>query len=138
MLKATNLSNQAKTSSPDYLVLVQFLLSPFLESPESLSIDCEQSNHNKRVWIRLAFEGADKGRVYGRGGRNLQAIRTVLETAAAAVGQFLYLDIYENQSSKPKRRESRESNGSFKKEGGTRRTSDRRSAPSRFSGKGRF
>lgn len=94
-----------QVARPDYPGLVQFLIRPFLESPDSLSWDCEESNHNQRVWIRLAFEGTDKGRVYGRGGRNLQAIRTVLATAAAAAGQSLYLDIYESPESHLKRRQ---------------------------------
>ncbi|MCU0536005.1 MAG: KH domain-containing protein [Hydrococcus sp. Prado102] len=145
MLKPTPSSDSRSRSitSPDYSGLVQFLLSPFLESPESLYIDCEQANQNKRVWIRLAFEGSDKGRVYGRGGRNLQAIRTVLETAAATVGQSLYLDIYDSQSDKPKRRDyrdNRDSDSSFRQdgEGRKRRTSDRPLPSSRPSGRSRF
>jgi uncharacterized protein len=143
MLKPTQSfdSRSRSTTSPDYSGLVQFLLSPFLESPESLYIDCEEANQNKRVWIRLAFEGSDKGRVYGRGGRNLQAIRTVLETAAATVGQSLYLDIYDNQGGdKPKRRDNRDGDSSFRQEGEgrRRRTSDRPLPSSRPSGRSRF
>ncbi len=100
MPKTPVLSDQAEQASPDYTGLVQFLVQPFLESPKSLSVDCEQSNQNRRVWIRMAFKGIDKGQVYGRGGRNIQAIRRVLETAAAAAGQSLYLDIYENYSNR--------------------------------------
>ncbi|MBF2021700.1 MAG: KH domain-containing protein [Hydrococcus sp. C42_A2020_068] len=137
MLKATNLSKDTQTPVPDYCGLVKFLVSPFLESPELLSIDCEQFNQNTRVWVRLAFEGTDKGRVFGRGGRNLQAIRTVLETAAAAAGQSLYLDIYESQSEKPKRREGRDNNGSLKRER-EGRTRARRPHSPRSSGKSRF
>ncbi|MBR8826285.1 MAG: KH domain-containing protein [Gomphosphaeria aponina SAG 52.96 = DSM 107014] len=81
--------------SPDYSGLMQFLVQPLLDSPAALSIDCEQFNNNQRVWIRLAFEPSDKGRVFGRSGRNIQAIRTVLTTAATAAGQSLYLDIYD-------------------------------------------
>ncbi len=84
-------------SHPDYFKLVEFLVEPLLETPESLSIDCEQVNNQQRVWIRLALEGTDKGRVFGRGGRNLQAIRTVLQTAAAAAGQSLHLELYEQE-----------------------------------------
>lgn len=138
MLKATNLSNGAPNPSPDYSVLVKFLLGPFLESPESLSIDCEQANENQRVWIRLAFEGEDKGRVFGRGGRNLQAIRTVLATAAAAAGQFVYLDIYEDQSDKPPRREGRDNNDFPRRDDRRGRTRDRRPASPRPSEKPRF
>ena len=96
--KSTALS-EAETASPDYVGLVKFLVQPFLESPESIRVHCEPSLSDRRVWIRLAFEATDKGRVFGRGGRNIQAIRTVLNAAAAAAGQTLHLDIYGSQSS---------------------------------------
>lgn len=69
-------------------------MEPFLDSPESLSVDCEISHTRKRAWIRIAFDRADKGKVFGRGGRNIQAIRTVVAAAAVAAGQSVYLDIY--------------------------------------------
>jgi len=79
---------------PDYEGIVRFLISPFLESPESLQIDCERLASRPKVWVRLAFEGSDKGRVYGRGGRNLQAIVTVLQALSRMSGQSVYLDVY--------------------------------------------
>ncbi|MEB3337754.1 MAG: KH domain-containing protein [Leptolyngbyaceae bacterium] len=79
---------------PDYVGLVRFLVEPFLESPESLRVDCEVAPNKPRVWVRLAFEGTDKGRVFGRGGRNIQAIRTVLQAAAQSVGKIAHLDVY--------------------------------------------
>lgn len=115
MPKLALYSSRAEYASPDYPGLVEFLVSPFLESPDSLCVDCEQSNQNRRIWIRLAFESEDKGRVYGRGGRNLQAIRTVLETAAKAAGQSLYLDIYENQDQVPRPKRQPRSEDSFNK-----------------------
>jgi predicted RNA-binding protein YlqC (UPF0109 family) len=82
----------------DYVELVRFLIQPFLESPNSLSVDCETSTSTSRVWIRVAFEGEDKGRVFGRGGRNIQSIRTVIAAAAALAGHSVYLDIYGSQA----------------------------------------
>ena len=96
-------SAQRQSTSPDYAELVRFLLQPFLDSPESLRVDCEISNANSRVWIRLAFFEADKGRVFGRGGRNIQAIRTVIQASAMAAGQSVYLDIYGSHASAPER-----------------------------------
>ncbi|MBD0345654.1 MAG: KH domain-containing protein [Coleofasciculus sp. Co-bin14] len=89
-------SASLQDASPDYVGLVKFLIEPFLESTQRLSVDCEKSNAKERVWIRVAFDGADKGRVFGRGGRNIQAIRTVIQSAAQAAGQSVHLDIYEN------------------------------------------
>lgn len=85
------------STKPDYDGLVRFLIEPLLESPELLSFDCESVPSTKRVWIRLAFEENDKGRIYGRGGRNIQAVKTVLETAASIAGDTLYLEIYDEQ-----------------------------------------
>jgi hypothetical protein len=115
------------TASPNYVGLVKFLVQPFLESPETLSVDCEISQALNRAWIRIAFESTDKGKVFGRGGRNIQAIRTVIAAAAAATGQSVYLDIYgsttpgregmsfdeetEERSPPPARREPRGNDG---------------------------
>jgi hypothetical protein len=84
----------ASLSAPNYGELVKFLVQPFLESPDSLRVDCEVSQSRSKVWVRLAFEGSDKGRVFGRGGRNIQAIRAILEASAQAAGYTAYLDVY--------------------------------------------
>lgn len=81
-------------TEPDYAGLVKFLVEPFLELPESLKVDCEISPSRSKVWVRVAFEGDDKGRVFGRGGRNIQAIRSVLEAAARAASYTAYLDVF--------------------------------------------
>lgn len=83
---------------PNYVELIQFLVHPFLESPDSLKVDCEFSPRTMRVLIRLAFDGEDKGRVFGRGGRNIQAIRTIVQAAAQTVGQLVHIEIYGGQS----------------------------------------
>ncbi|MDX2231464.1 MAG: KH domain-containing protein [Leptolyngbyaceae cyanobacterium bins.349] len=84
----------ANSSSPNYETLVRFLIHPFLESPDTLKLDCEVSPNRPKVWIRVAFEGADKGRVFGRGGRNIQAIRTVLQAIAQLSGYSVHLDVF--------------------------------------------
>lgn len=91
---------QSTTASPNYEGLVRFLIQPFLESPASLSVDCEISQSLQKAWIRIAFDSADKGKVFGRGGRNIQAIRTVIAAAAEVAGQSVYLDIYGSSASR--------------------------------------
>lgn len=117
-----------QNASPDYVGLVRFLVEPFLESPTSLRVDCERSNAKERVWIRLAFEGADKGRVFGRGGRNIQAIRTVIQAVAQAAGQFVHLDIYD-ESGRTSRRESPAADRSGEKRVAPTRSSTPKPAP---------
>jgi uncharacterized protein len=82
---------------PDYAGLIRFLMQPFLDNPEALRIDCEAGAGGARVLIRLAFEGTDKGRAFGRGGRNINAVRTVLIGVAKAAGQSASLEIYGGQ-----------------------------------------
>jgi predicted RNA-binding protein YlqC (UPF0109 family) len=92
--------------SLDYEALVRFLIEPFLDHPESLSLDCE-TQRSGRIWIRMAFNESDRGRVFGRGGRNIQAVRTVLKAAAAAADQSAHLDIHGMSPDDDKRTERR-------------------------------
>lgn len=82
------------TVEPNYIELVRFLVTPFLEFPESLVVDCETYGRQHKILVRLAFAASDKGRVFGRGGRTLQAIRTVLEASAKLVGREAYLEVF--------------------------------------------
>ena len=79
---------------PDFEALVRFLVTPFLESPDSLRLDSEPLSNGQRLWIRVAFDGEDKGRVFGRGGRNIQAIRQVLKATGALHSCAVHLDVY--------------------------------------------
>jgi uncharacterized protein len=106
MPRTTTLSTHNTSASPDYVGLAKFLLKPFLDEPDSLLIDCEQLTSKPKIWLRVSFEGTDRGKVFGRGGRNIHAIRTVLETAAIAAGQALYLDIYGGNDDSKSHRES--------------------------------
>ena len=83
---------------PDFEALVRFLVTPFLESPEALKLDFETLSEGQRLWIRIAFDGEDKGRVFGRGGRNIQAIRKVLKATGALYDCAVHLDVYGESS----------------------------------------
>jgi uncharacterized protein len=83
---------------PDYEQLVKFLFQPFLSAPEAIGVDCEYTIDRQRIWLRVAVATPDRDTAFGRGGRNVQAIRTVLQAAATAVGQSIYLDVYGHTS----------------------------------------
>lgn len=82
-----------EAKGPDYEGLLRFLMTPLVSHPEALSIHCETLA--RHVWVRLALSDEDKGRVYGRGGRTIQAVRTVLEASALAAGQKMHLEVYD-------------------------------------------
>lgn len=108
-------SNNSKLDGlkADFAGLVRFLMEPFLDSPEKLRVDCEHLPSQNKVWIRVAFDKDDRGRMFGRGGRNIQAIRTVVEATAKLGGCRAYLDVY----------------GEGSHEGGSDRGAPRSSAP---------
>jgi uncharacterized protein len=81
-------------AKPEYAELVKFLISPFLELPDSLKVDCETYGDHRKVLIRVSFAGSDKGRVFGRGGRTLQAIRAVVNASAQLAQQTAHLEVY--------------------------------------------
>ncbi len=93
-----NVSSSQPSTAPDYERLVRYLVQPFLDLPESLRIDCEVSPRTQRVLIRVAIEGEDKGRVFGRGGRNIQAVRTVVQAVAQAAGHAAHLEVFGSQA----------------------------------------
>lgn len=93
---------------PDYSALVRLLVEPLLEQPEVLKVDCETHPQKARVWVRVAIEGADKGKVFGRGGRTIQAIRTVLTVAGQSVGQTVHLEVFGEREHREAHRASRD------------------------------
>ena len=125
-----NLESQSNVdpsgNTPNYSELLRFLLEPLLNPSESISVDCEQLNSTQRVWLRLAVDTEDKGHIYGRGGRNLTAIRTVLNAAAKATQQSIYLDVYGGEHS---RDHSHHDSSSF--EGESKKIVPRRSSNSK-------
>lgn len=109
---------------PDYPQLVKFLVDPLLDKQDALSIHCEVNNKGDRVWVRIAFDPNDKGRVYGKGGRTIQAIRTVIQTAAKSAGQNAHFEVFDPEGSKPpSRSNNRANNRANNRDGNNRRPS---------------
>ncbi len=80
------------TPTPDYAELAKFLFKPFLDHPEDLRIDVEFSPVRQKVLMRVAF--GEEGRAFGRGGRNVDAIRTTIEGIAKAAGHTAHVEIF--------------------------------------------
>ena len=80
---------------PDYNALIKFLLQPLLTRPDELRVDFEANSKSDRLWIRVALDPDDRGRVFGKGGRTIQAIRTVVMAAAQEVGQRAYFEVFD-------------------------------------------
>lgn len=79
----------------DFEALARFLIEPFLDRPETLKFHAETLAGGKKLWLRAAFdENEDKGRVFGRGGRNIKAMRNVIGAAAELSGMIVNLSVF--------------------------------------------
>ena len=80
---------------PDYTALISFLLKPLLTHPDALKVDFESNVNSDRIWIRVAFDPEDRDHIFGKGGKIVQAIRTVVMTAAEEVGHSARLEVFD-------------------------------------------
>jgi predicted RNA-binding protein YlqC (UPF0109 family) len=69
-------------ASPDLLKLVAFVARNLADHPEKVSV--ESSEDGGTLQVRLIVAEEDKGKIIGRQGKVIKAIRSV---AAAAAGQ---------------------------------------------------
>ena len=100
MPNKTEGGSDREVNQPNYEGLVRFLIEPFLNDPESLCVNSEVNQNKNKIWLRVAFDKSDRGKVFGRGGRNIQAIRTAIETAATSHNESVFLDIYSDEPPK--------------------------------------
>ncbi|MEM9090719.1 MAG: KH domain-containing protein [Cyanobacteria bacterium P01_F01_bin.53] len=87
--------DQETAPKTDFEALARFLMEPFLDKPEALKFHVETLAGGKKLWLRAAFDEAeDKGRIFGRGGRNINAMRTVITAAAKPADMRVNLSVF--------------------------------------------
>src|SRR5438094_733629 len=65
----------------DYVALVEYIVKSVVDHPDAVEVDAVGGRgRSETVEIRLAPE--DVGRVIGKGGRNIEAIRAVVKAVA--------------------------------------------------------
>ena len=112
----------------DFEALARFLMEPFLDKPEALKFHIETLAGGKKLWLRAAFDEAeDKGRIFGRGGRNINAMRTVITAAAKPVDMRVNLSVFgEPEAERSSDRGGRSGGGRSSGGGGRGRGRDNR------------
>ncbi|MDZ4169361.1 MAG: KH domain-containing protein [Coriobacteriia bacterium] len=78
-------------SGADTEGLVKFLIESLVDSPEAVQITVTENGDTVR--FEVALEGDDVGKVIGRGGRIIKAIRTLARAAGSAEGRHVEVDI---------------------------------------------
>lgn len=71
--------------------LVRYLVESLVDVPESVEIACTESEDVIRFEITL--DPTDVGKVIGRGGRIIKAIRTLARAAGSTEGRQVEVDV---------------------------------------------
>ena len=74
--------------------LVEYVVKSLVDHPEDVSVD-EISDRQGAV-LELSVAVSDMGRVIGKSGRVINAIRALLQVAAAKQGQHVTLELLES------------------------------------------
>lgn len=71
--------------------LVEYIAKNLVDNPEE--VDIRQVDREKTVVLELKVSPPDVGKVIGRGGRTVKAIRTILSAAATRASKRAVLDV---------------------------------------------
>jgi len=81
----------AESLSEKMKSLVEFLAKSLVEKPSEVVVESKESE--KTVLVELKVASEDLGRVIGKDGHTINAIRVVLQTAAASYDKKVRLDL---------------------------------------------
>jgi len=73
--------------------LLAFLARELVDDPESVRVDSEE--REGALVLRLSVAPADVGKVIGRGGRIVRALRTIMRATAVRDGRRVLVEIAE-------------------------------------------
>ena len=71
--------------------LVEYIAKSLVDNPDSVHVN--EVEGSSMVVLELTVADSDMGRVIGKGGRVVNAIRTLVEVAAGAKGKRITLEI---------------------------------------------
>ncbi|MBR0202889.1 MAG: KH domain-containing protein [Synergistaceae bacterium] len=78
----------------NYKELVEFIVKHLVTQPDSVGVDCNEDGGGSKILIRVAHE--DVGRVIGKRGATINAIRLLAKAAAVKAGERVDVDILED------------------------------------------
>jgi len=78
----------------NYKELVEFIAKHLVMNPDSVFVECnEDENGEAKVMIRVAHD--DIGRIIGKRGATINAIRLLAKASAVKAGEKVNVDIFE-------------------------------------------
>ncbi len=76
----------------DYKGLVEYIIKTMAEEPEGISIEAHD-RHRGAVSLKIKMAERDMGKLIGRGGRNIEAIRTLVRVASLRERRKVFVDL---------------------------------------------
>ena len=73
--------------------LVEYVVKSLVEAPDEVSID--EFEESDETVLELTVSGSDMGRVIGKSGRVINAIRTLAQVSAAKQGKRVSVELVE-------------------------------------------
>jgi len=78
--------------STDYAGLVEYIVKNIVENPDAVEVDGNSRRHRSQT-VEVRLDPADVGRVIGKGGKNIEAIRAVVKAAAIKEHQRVNVEV---------------------------------------------
>ncbi|MBR0150906.1 MAG: KH domain-containing protein [Synergistaceae bacterium] len=78
----------------NYKELVEFIVKHLVTQPDSVGVEDSEDDGGNKILIRVAHE--DVGRVIGKRGATINAIRLLAKAAAVKAGERVDVDIIED------------------------------------------
>ena len=76
---------------PDYGELVRFIVQQMVSQPDAVEVAVEQEA--QRVTVRIKTAPDDLGKLIGRGGRHIEAVRMVVRAASLRSRDRVYIEV---------------------------------------------
>lgn len=73
--------------------LLEYIVKSVVDNPDEVAVT--ESGHGREKVLQLSVAGPDMGRVIGKGGRVINAIRALVQVAAAKEGTQVTVEILE-------------------------------------------
>ncbi|MBQ7220346.1 MAG: KH domain-containing protein [Synergistaceae bacterium] len=78
----------------NYKELVEYIVKHLVTQADAVEVDCHEEDGGNKILIRVAHE--DVGRVIGKRGATINAIRLLAKAAAVKAGERVDVDIIED------------------------------------------
>lgn len=79
----------------DYVDLTKMIITGVVDNPEAVTVSLTEGSRG--MTVEVAVDDADMGKVIGKGGRNIDAIRSVVRAAGLRQHERVQVELVEDE-----------------------------------------